>query len=82
MAGGMPSGGMPTTSDEDRRTVQAKGLAALLDAIDDPDWVTAIRCDIHPNTLSRYRHGRRVMTKKHAEVLAEYLDVSLDDVQG
>lgn len=57
-------------------------LAQLLDAADDPDWVIAGKCGIHPSALSRYRNGSRDMPTKHAQKLAAELEVSLDEIRG
>lgn len=57
-------------------------LAQLLDAADDPDWVIAGKCGIHPSALSKYRTGARSMPTKHAQKLCEELGVSLDEIRG
>jgi transcriptional regulator with XRE-family HTH domain len=57
-------------------------LAQLLDDHGEPDWVVAGICGIHPSALSRYRTGSRDMPTKHAQKLAEYLGVSLDEIRG
>jgi len=73
-------GGESAASLEERPHVRAELLATLLDASGEPDWVVGFWCHIHPSTISRYRHGIRAVTRKHAEVLAEYLGISLEEV--
>jgi transcriptional regulator with XRE-family HTH domain len=56
-------------------------LLELLEAADEPDWVIAGICGIHPSALSKYKTGSRAMPTKHAQKLAEHLGVDLDEVR-
>ena len=56
-------------------------LAELMDADSQPDWHIGARCGIHPSVISRYKTGEREIPNKAAQALAEYFDVSMDEIR-
>jgi transcriptional regulator with XRE-family HTH domain len=53
----------------------------LLEA-DEPQYVVAAVCRMHPSQLSEYALGQRPMSIKHLRALAKYFGCRQQDLQG
>ena len=59
-----------------------ENLDRLLRSSELPLWRVAADCGIHPSALSKYRSGDRALSKKHADALAQFFDVTPAMVTG
>ena len=56
-------------------------LDRLIRAGNEPLWQVAVDTGIHPSALSQYRHGHRRIGQAHADVLAIYFDVTVEQIR-
>lgn len=68
--------------DTTRTVVSVTKIAVLLSRDNQPDWVIAAMCGMHPSVLSRYRTGSRQVGNRHAVSLAQHFGLTIDDVRG
>lgn len=62
--------------------VHPPAIGRLLDGQALPDWRVAAELGIHPTALSLYRSGDRYIHDRHAEALAGFFGVTVEELRG